>query len=95
MDRIIVYDEQFEAFLSDPTNKEFQDLLRGYKITLVADGHSLSGAQKKSYDAMIKDGKLEHISWKAFLLRTRKMHRAFLDESERQKKIAREIGKTP
>jgi hypothetical protein len=92
MDRIIVYDEQFEAFLSDPKHVEFQELIRGYKITLVADGHLLTGAQKKSYEAMKKDGKLEHINWRSFLLRTRKMHRAFLDEAERQKKIAREIG---
>ncbi|MEI9994668.1 MAG: ATP-binding protein [Rhizomicrobium sp.] len=94
MDRIITYDEQFDQFLSDPKHEEFKQMVPNYKITLVADGHSLTGAQKKSYESMIKEGRLEHITWRSFLARTRKMHRAFLDEAERQKKIAREMGKT-
>jgi hypothetical protein len=87
MDRIILYDEQLFEFLDDDKNEEFRSLISGYRITLVSDGLSLTGAQKKSYEAMKKEGKLEHISWKSFLLRTRKMHRAFLDEADRQKKL--------
>jgi hypothetical protein len=87
MDRIILYDEQMELFLEDSKNAEFKTLVAGFRITLVSDGSSLTGAQKKSYEAMKKEGKLEHISWRSFLLRTRKMHSSFLEESERQKKI--------
>jgi hypothetical protein len=87
MDRIILYDEQTEEFLADPKNAEFKTIVSGHRITLVSDGHSLHGAQKKSYDAMVKEGKLEHITWRSFLLRTRKMHASFLEEADRQKKL--------
>jgi len=93
MDRIIVYDEQFEQFLSDPKHSDFKQMVPNFKITLVSDGHSLTGAQKRSFESMKNEGRLDHINWRSFLLRTRQMHRSFLDEAEKQKKIAREIGK--
>lgn len=92
MDRIILYDDQLDAFLADPKNTEFKTIVTGHRITLVSDGHLLHGAQKKAYDAMRKDGKLEHISWRSFLLRTRKMHAAFLEEADRQKKFFAKQG---
>ena len=92
MDRIILYDEQMDAFLDDPKNAEFKTIVTGHRITLVADGHTLHGARKKAYEAMIKDGKLEHITWRSFLLRTRKMHAAFLEEADRQKKFFAKQG---
>lgn len=87
MDRIILYDEQMDEFLNDPKHADFKTVAAGHRITLVSDGLSLHGAQKKAYDAMVKEEKLDHITWKSFLLRTRKMHAAFLEESERQKKF--------
>lgn len=85
MDRIIVYKTQLENFLTDPANKDFRAIASGFRITLVCDEISLTGAQKLSFESMQSNAMLEHISWRSFLLRTEKMHKEFLDEAEKQR----------
>ena len=85
MDRIITYEDVMKNFLDDPANSEFRDIFRSFNITLVCDGLSLSGAQKIALDSFIAEGRLTHINWKTFLLRTEQMHRDFLAEAERQR----------
>lgn len=82
MDRIITYFEQFTAFLEDDKHREFRDIAREFHLTLVADGHDLTGAQKAAYDSYVKDKKLTPIDWASFLLRTTRTHQEFLDEAE-------------
>lgn len=86
MDRIITYIEQFDAFISDGKHKDFSEIANDFKITLVCDGESLKGAQKKSYESYISEGKLTALDWAGFLLRTTKTHQEFMDEAERLKR---------
>ena len=92
MDRIVKYHDVLVAFLSDPANVEFKQMYTGFRITLVSDGFALTGAQKISFDALKNDGLLEHIGWSTFLLRTSKMHQAFLKEAEKQRKYVTSGG---
>ena len=86
MDRIVLYHDAMDDFLNDPGNKEFRQIFLSFHITLVCDELSLSGAQKVSFESYRENGKLMHINWKSFLLRTKKMHEDFLAEAEKQKK---------
>ena len=86
MDRIIKYVDTMEAFLNDSANVEFRQIFQECHATLVCDGLSLSGAQRTAFNAYIRDGKLTHINWSTFLLRTKRMHQDFLDEAEEQRR---------
>ncbi|KEO81294.1 ATP-binding protein [Tumebacillus flagellatus] len=86
LNRIINYADQMEAFLNEPSNALFKKTFNGYRITLVADGLSLSPMAQKALNGLMSDGFLTHISWRTFLLNTRKMHEAFMNEAERQKR---------
>lgn len=82
MDRIIMYFDQFTAFLDDEKHKEFKEIAHDFHLTLVADGHDLTGAQRTAYEAYVEKKKLTPIDWPAFLLRTTQTHQVFLDEAE-------------
>lgn len=84
MDRIINYYNNMDAFLGDNTNADFRKFFHDFHITLVCDGLDLEGAQQAAFDFYVSQGKLTHISWPDFLLRTTLVHRDFLDESRRQ-----------
>lgn len=88
MDRIVTYNDTMEAFISSPSASEFKALFPKYHITLVCDGVSLMGAQKQAFENLQNKNLLSHIDWKTFLLRTRKMHEAFLKEADRQRQLA-------
>ena len=88
MDRIQNYYELMNKFLNAAGNQAFKAMYPEFKITLVCDGLNLTGVWKASFDSHKKEGTLEHISWNGFLLRTRKANEKFLEEAERQKKIA-------
>ena len=92
MDRIIKYVDTMEAFLSDSKNSEFRQIFRAFHTTLVCDDIKLSGAQRVSFDSYIRDGKLTHINWSTFLLRTKQMHQDFLDEAKKQKRSVSEAA---
>ena len=88
MDRMNKYVELMIEFLNLAGNKEFKELFPRFHVTLVCDKLGLKGVHKTAFDGLIAEGQLTHISWKTFLLRTRKMHEAFLNEAERQRKDA-------
>ena len=89
LDRIVKYRDLLQEFLSAEGNKEFRDLFSAFHITLVCDGLALSSTHKTAFDGMKDSKQLTHITWRVFLLRTRKMHQSFIEEAERLKKEAR------
>lgn len=88
MQRINTYIELMTAFLEDPANKEIKNIFPKFHVTLVCDKLSLSGVYKSAFENFDSKNVITHISWRTFLLRTRKMHEEFLKEAERQKKDA-------
>ena len=92
MDRIIKYMEMIDAFLNNLANKEFREIFREFHTTLVCDDIGLSGAQQVTFDTYVRDGKLTYINWSTFLLRTKQMYKAFLDEAEKQKRNVSEAA---
>jgi len=90
MDRIITYFDIMAEFLSDPGNEELKRIYNDYHVTIVCDKINLTKAQRAAFIGYKNENRLTHITWSIFLLRTRKMHEAFLNEAERQKKLATE-----
>ncbi|MGA2257457.1 MAG: ATP-binding protein [Thermoguttaceae bacterium] len=88
MDRINKYADLMTEFLEEPGNDEIKEVFSHFRITLVCDRLNLSGVHKKAFEAFQDKGTLTHITWRVFLLRTRKTHEAFLNEAERQQKNA-------
>jgi hypothetical protein len=88
VDRIIKYRNLMKEFLQMDGHDEFRKLFPEFRITLVCDGLKLDGTHQAAFDGIKKDseGQLTHVTWKAFLLKTRKMHKSFLDEADRLKK---------
>lgn len=87
MVRINRYVEIMDNFLDASGNDKFRQLFPEFHVTLVCDKIGLDGVHKKAFEAIKKEGRLSHINWSTFLLRTRKTHEEFLNEAERQKKI--------
>ncbi len=88
MDRLNRYVDLMDEFLNKPGHADFKAAFPKYHVTLVCDELGLTGIHKKGFAGLVRDGLLEHITWKVFLLRTRKMHEEFLNEAERQRKDA-------
>ncbi len=87
-DRIQVYIETMENFLNLDGHEEFKAIFKRFFITLVCDEIGLTGAQLKAFDSYKSDRVVEHITWSNFLRRTQHMHQDFLNEANRQKKLA-------
>lgn len=88
MERVNTYVDLMGQFLKLPGHKEFRQLFPRFHVTLVCDKISLSGVHRTAFDGFVAAGTLTHLTWAAFLLRTRKMHEAFLAEAERQRRNA-------
>jgi len=88
MERMQRYADLMREFLDDAANKEFKDQFPKFHITLVCDELALSGVHKEAFAGLQKHENLTHINWTTFLLRTKRMHEEFLNEAERQKKLA-------
>jgi len=86
LDRLNRYMDLMEKFLRQPGNSKFKDLFPKFHVTLVCDKLALQGVHRTAFDGLKTEKRLTHINWKTFLLRTRKMHEAFLNEAERQRK---------
>jgi len=86
VDRIVKYRDLMDEFLNMDGHEEFKRLFPQFRITLVCDTVKLDGTSRQAVEGMKASGQLLHITWKAFLLRTRQMHKSFLDEAERLKK---------
>lgn len=89
LDRIVKYQDLLKEFLSVEGHKEFRDMFPEFHITLVCDGLALTGTHKTAFEGMKASKQLTYITWRVFLLRTRKMHQSFIEEAERLKKEAR------
>lgn len=87
-DRIQVYIDTMDKFLNLPGHEEFLAIFKRFFVTLVCDGIGLTGAQKKAFDAYRDDRVVEHITWTNFLRRTQHMHKEFLEEANRQRRLA-------
>ena len=83
LDRIVTYYDNIEAFLDDPANEEFKKCFRGFHITLIGDSLDLSGTQRAAFNGYRNDRKLTHMNWKAFLLKSERVHQDFLREAVR------------
>lgn len=88
MERINKYVDLMDEFLDLEGNKDFKSLFPKFHVTLVCDRLALTGVHKSAFDGLVRKGILTHINWRTFLLRTRKMHEAFLNEADRQRKLA-------
>ncbi len=87
-DRIQVYIDTMDKFLNLSGHEDFRNMFKRFFVTLVCDEIGLTGAQKKAFDAFRADRIVEHITWTNFLRRTQHMHQDFLNEANRQKKLA-------
>jgi hypothetical protein len=90
-DRIQVYIDLMDKFLNLSGHEEFLAIFKRFFVTIVCDGIGLTGAQKKAFEAYRADRVVEHITWTNFLRRTQHMHKEFLEEANRQQRLA--LGK--
>jgi len=88
MVRVQRYATQIANFLNEDTHKEFRNIFRDFHITLVCDSENLDDIHKGAFLKLVDDKRLTFIDWTTFLLRTRKMHQAFLNEAVRQRENA-------
>ena len=87
MERITKYVDLMVEFLNQDGNNDFKSIFPKFHVTLVCDELGLTGVHKQAFLGLERNKVLEHISWRTFLLRTKKMHEGFLNEAERQKNI--------
>jgi hypothetical protein len=85
LDRIVKYHDVMEEFLRKKGHEDFLKLFSNFHITLVCDEIGLTGSHKQAFEGIKNKGRMSHMTWSVFLLRTRKMHEAFLKEAERQR----------
>ena len=85
MDRIVTYYQNMDAFLSDPAHDEFSRHFPDFHVTVVCDGIGLTDTQRAAFDGYLGRGKLTHLDWAAFLLKTEQVHQDFLREAKRQR----------
>ena len=84
LDRIGSYHDVMEAFLGD-AGSWFLTHFNGFQMTLVCDELALSGFRRAAFRGYCETGRLTHLNWATFLLRTERVHQVFLDEAERQR----------
>jgi hypothetical protein len=88
MVRLQRYATQISNFLQEDTHQDFKRIFSDFHITLVCDQENLDDIHKGAFSKLVDDKKLTFIDWTTFLLRTRNMHQAFLDEAVRQRENA-------
>lgn len=76
-ERLYKYIELAREYLDK--NKEYREHFSGVHATLICDDVNLKGTFKHSYESLLKEKNLQHITWKDFLLTTKQEHEAFLD----------------
>ena len=85
MDRIVTYYDNMEAFLKEPGHPEFRRHFADFHVTIVCDHLGLTNSQRAAFDGYIARGKLTHLDWTAFLLKSEQVHQDFLGEARRQR----------
>ena len=88
MDRIVTYYQNMDAFLSDSAHDEFSMQFHNFHVTVVCDSLGLTDTQLAAFNGYSDTGKLTHLDWTAFLLKTEQVHQDFLREAERQRSVA-------
>lgn len=88
MDRIESYYRCMEAFLKEPGNEGFRERYGDFHITLVCDKLGIDGVHEVAFGTYRDQKRMTHLNWKSFLVKTEDLHRDFLDEAERQKRLA-------
>ena len=98
MDRIVTYHDNMDAFLKDPAQVEFRKFFTDFHITLVCDDLALTKTQRAAFNGYLGDegkrGKLTHMNWAAFLLKTEQVHQDFLREAERQRDAVSPVSRS-
>ena len=85
MDRVVTYYQNMDAFLNDPAHSHFRKHFPDFHVTVVCDSLALTGSQRAAFDGYRSTGKLTHMDWTAFLLKTEQVHQDFLREARRQR----------
>ena len=85
MDRIVTYYQNMDSFLSEPAHAEFRKHFPDFHVTVVCDGLALTDTQRAAFNGYRDTGKLTHMDWTAFLLKTEQVHQDFLREAQRQR----------
>lgn len=88
MDRVVRYYQNMDDFLADSAHEEFSRHFPDFHVTIVCDHLGLTGTQQAAFDGYRDTGKLTHLDWAAFLLKTERVHQDFLDEARRQRAVA-------
>ena len=76
-ERLYGYIETMRKYFAK--NKEYTRSFSGVHATLICDDINLKGALKHSYESLLKEGDLQHMTWKDFLLATKREHEVFLN----------------
>lgn len=79
MDRIVTYHDNMEAFLRDPGHAKFRTHFPDFHIIVVCDRLGLDGTQAAAFKGYGAMGKLTHVNWAAFLLKSEQVHQDFLE----------------
>ena len=79
-ERLYGYIESVCEYLAQ--NKRYSESFSGVRATLICDDINLKGAIKRSFESLIKDGDLRHMTWKDLLLTTKQEHQVFLDAKD-------------
>jgi hypothetical protein len=87
-ERIQRYYDVMRSFLNKDGHQDFAKLYKGFFITLVCDEIGLTGSAATAFGSLQEKRLVEHITWTSFLRRTQHMHQEFLEEANRQKKLA-------
>ena len=85
MDRIVTYYQNMDAFLNDPVHANFRKHFADFHVTVVCDSLALTDTQRAAFDGYRNTGKLTHLDWTGFLLKTEQVHQDFLREARRQR----------
>lgn len=88
MDRFNRYYAMMVGFLREPANRDFTKHFHGVRLTLVCDHLALTNVHKTAFDQLCKSEEVVHLNWTSFLLRTTRAHQDFLNEAERQRRVA-------
>ncbi len=85
MDRIVSYYQNMASFLEGEGNEKFREHFKTFHVTVVCDSLGLTGSPLMAFQKIKDEKRLTHMTWRAFLLKTKQVHQGFLDEAERQR----------
>lgn len=87
MDRIIQYQEIMRDLIKENSDPDGAFAFNNLHITIICDHTALTGMHRAGFHSLQGVGEITHITWAAFLMRTRRVHEQFLEEAERQREL--------